>query len=621
MSFIEELKQRNVFRVGIAYLVVAWLVLQLADIVLDNIDAPTWVFQTILLLLVIGFPVALVFAWAFELTPDGLKKEKDVDRSASVTPVTGRKLDFFIIGALALALVFVVIKYVLPPEVSENQRTIAVLPFDNRSAEEENAAFFADGVHDELLTRLSEIRDPRSIAVLPFDNRSADEENAAFFADGVHDELLTRLSKIHDLRVISRTSVMQYRDNTTRNMRQIGAELGVGSILEGGVQRAGNAVRINVQLINAQTDIHLWANTYDAELTATNIFEIQTEISTAIANALRATLSPDEQKRIAAVPTENTEALEAYFIGRYQYLDLDRSADSLAKAIAQFEHAIALDPNFALAYSGLAEASMQFPFFAETADPVLVSMEVADAAQKAIDLEPDSPDALAVLALSNLRYDYDWEGAEQLFQDALRIEQTNITALHWYSHLLSWQGRHPAALAMAKRGLAADPLWMQTHLVLTLAQAGQWDEAFALGEETLRQDGNYSLMQMMWRYHIWAGRAAGAAATFKDWAVATGRSAAAAEELGAAFIQFQQTGVSVPLADDLLEQLQLRDVTLPLVYASVGDKEKTISALQDSHTRRTVSGTLLSLKINPAFDFIRDDPRFVELLAQIGLAD
>ena len=225
MSFIKELKQRNVFRVGIAYVVVAWLLLQLADIVLDNIEAPAWVFQTILLLLIIGFPLALVFAWAFELTPEGLKKEKDVDRSASVTPVTGRRLDFIIIAALGLALLFVVIEYVLPPtaDVSENLRSIAVLPFDNRSAEEEDAAFFADGVHDELLTRLS---------------------------------------KIHDLRVISRTSVMQYRDNTTRNMRQIGAELGVGSILEGGVQRAGDTVRINVQLIDAQADEHLWANTY-----------------------------------------------------------------------------------------------------------------------------------------------------------------------------------------------------------------------------------------------------------------------------------------------------------------------------------------------------------------------
>jgi len=583
-----ELKRRNVVKVAVAYAIVSWLILQLTDVLKSLLDLPEWVGKFVFLLLVIGFLLALVLSWAYELTPEGVQKERDVDRSDSVTRVTGRKLDFFIIAALTFALVFVVIdKYVMEEpatttQVSENLRTIAVLPFDNRSAEEEDAAFLADGVHDELLTRLS---------------------------------------KIHDLRVISRTSVMQYRDDTTRNMRQIGAELGVGSILEGGVQRAGNTVRINVQLIDTQTDEHLWAETYDKELTATNLFAIQTEISTEIANALRATLSPDEQQRIAAVPTENTEALEAYFIGRYQYLHLNRSAESLAKSIEQFEHAIALDPGFALAYSGLAEASMQLPFFSGTADPILVRMEVADAAQKAIDLEPDSPDALAILALRNLRYDYDWEGAEQLFQDALRIEQTNITALHWYSHLLSWQGRHPEALEMARRGIAADPLWMRTHLVLTLAQAGQWDEAFALGEETLRQDGNHSLMQMMWRYHLWAGRAVGAAATLKDWAVATGRSANAAAELGAAFIQFQQTGVPVPLADDLIEQLQLGDVSLPLVYASVGDKEKTISALQESHRRRTVSGTLLSLSINPAFDLVRDDPRFVELLEQIGLAD
>jgi TolB-like protein len=266
----------------------------------------------VFLLLVVGFLLALILSWAYELTPEGVKKERDVDRSDSVTRVTGRKLDFFIIAALTLALVFVVIdQYVLEQPAPT--------------------------------TTISE--DLRSIAVLPFTNRSAEEENAAFFADGVHDELLTRLSKIGDLKVISRTSVLEYRD-TTKNMRQIGDELGVGSILEGGVQRAGNTVRINVQLINAQTDEHLWANTYDRELSASNIFAIQSEISTSIANALRAKLSPDEQERIAEIPTQNVEALEAYFAG--QQMLYRRDAQALQSAIKYFERAIKLNRYLAI---------------------------------------------------------------------------------------------------------------------------------------------------------------------------------------------------------------------------------------------------------------------------------
>ena len=277
-----ELKRRNVVRVTVAYSIVSWLILQITDVLMPLLGLPEWVGRLVFLLLVIGFPLALIFAWAFELTPEGIKLDKDIVRSESPKRLPSRKLDFFIIGALRLALAFVIIdQYVLDKSQPSAETT------ENR----------------------------RSIAVLPFANRSAAEENAAFFADGIHDELLTRLAKIGDLKVISRTSVMEYRD-TTKKMRQIGEELGVGSILEGGVQRAGNTVRINVQLIDAQTDEHLWAHSYDRELNAANIFAIQSEISTSIAKALWVTLSPDEQQRIAAVPTENIEVLEAYFIGQ-----------------------------------------------------------------------------------------------------------------------------------------------------------------------------------------------------------------------------------------------------------------------------------------------------------------
>jgi len=235
MSFIDELKRRNVFRVGIAYIVVAWLIAQVADLVLNNIEAPHWLMQAILLLLGLGLPLALFFAWAFELTPEGLKKEKDVDRNQSITQRTGRKLDRLIIAVLVLALgYFAYDKFVRTP-AGETPTRVA------RAQSASVPAAAAEPHSGE-----------KSIAVLPFANRSNREEDE-FFTEGIHDDLLTHLAKIGSLKVISRTSVMRYK-NSEKSIPEIAAELKVGTVLEGGIQRSGDQVRINVQLIDAKTD-------------------------------------------------------------------------------------------------------------------------------------------------------------------------------------------------------------------------------------------------------------------------------------------------------------------------------------------------------------------------------
>ena len=262
-SFFQELKRRNVFRVAVAFVIVAWLLIQLVDIFVPMFGLPDWTGRLIVLLLVVAFPVALLFAWAFEMTPEGIKLEKHVDRSESITHHTGRKLDFIIIAVLAAAL--------------------AVSMYVNFNGDDE---LVVDAPGERL-----------SIAVLPFANRSAEAADI-FFVDGMHDDLLTRLAKISAFKVISRTSVLQYRD-TEKSMKTIGDELNVATLLEGGVQRAGDRIRINVQLIDADTDEHLWAETYNRELTTENIFEIQEDIARMIAEALHAVLTPAEQQRIA----------------------------------------------------------------------------------------------------------------------------------------------------------------------------------------------------------------------------------------------------------------------------------------------------------------------------------
>ena len=343
MSFINELKRRNVFKVGAAYLVGCWLLIQVADILLENIGTPAWVLQTLFVVLGVGFFITLFFAWAFEMTPEGVKREKDVDRSQSITPQTGKKLNYVVIGMLVMAAAYffwesrIKSGTVIPAKAGTSQSADAA----------EQIPASAGMTEDEVAI------DRKSIAVLPFDNRS-DQKSDTFFVEGIHDDLLTNLARIGSLKVISRTSVNQYK-GTEKTIPEIALELGVATVMEGAVQRSGDTVRINVQLIDAQTDEHLWAEIFDRELTTDNLFAIQSEISKAIADALEATLTDQEQEQINRRPTDNLAAYSAYMLGR-QLLP-KRTSAALAQARSEFESAVKLDPNFALAWVGIADSA------------------------------------------------------------------------------------------------------------------------------------------------------------------------------------------------------------------------------------------------------------------------
>ena len=431
MSLFEELKRRNVFRVAIAYGIFAWVIAQVADLAFDNFGSPEWVSKTVLFLLMLGLPLAIFFAWAFELTPEGIKKEKDVDRTESITPETGQKLNYIIIGVLVIAVGFLLSDKIRPPEPANPD----------------------DEVFEVVETDTSKL----SIAVLPFENRSSRSEDA-YFAEGIHDDLLTTIANIGSMKVISRTSVMEYKD-TTKKIPEIAQELGVANILEGGVQRSGNQVRINVQLIDAETDEHLWAEIFDRELTAENLFVIQSEVSKAIAEALHTTLSPEEQQRVDAVATKNLQAYEAYMLGRQRWVA--RTADSTAEAVTHFQRAVDLDPEYAAAWSGLADAYRhQVPYGGVPQSEAFPKAEFA--ARKALELDDQLGEAHASLGglLSQMG---DFAGAEIELRRAIELNPNYSAAFNWLGLIHNGRGEFDQALEVFKKGLAVDPLSPVLH--------------------------------------------------------------------------------------------------------------------------------------------------------------
>src|SRR5882724_4335588 len=353
-NFFGELKRRNVYKVAIAYAVVAWLLIQIATQVFPFFEVPNWAVRLVVLLLVIGFPVALILAWAFEITPEGIKRAEDVDLSQSITRRTGRKLDFLIIGVLLLV--------------------IAVFAYQR----------FGPGQKVAVATP------EKSIAVLPFENRSEDKANA-YFADGIQDEILTRLSKIADLKVISRTSTQHYK-SAPENLPEIARQLGVAHILEGSVQKSGNAVRVNVQLIKAANDSHLWADTFDRKLT--DIFSVESDVAKAIADQLRAHISGGEEQVIAARPTDNPDAYDAYLRGLAYSLKPATTPANILGAQQYLREAVRLDPKFALSWTLLSYID-SVSYVQHPGQPTVALREEArQAAETALTLQPNLGEAV-----------------------------------------------------------------------------------------------------------------------------------------------------------------------------------------------------------------------------------
>jgi TolB-like protein len=446
MSLFKELERRNVFRVGVAYVVAAWVFLQVADLVFDAINAPDWVLQALMLLIGLGFIAAIIIAWAYELTPEGIKREKDVVRGESITHETANKLNRITIGLVIAALAVIVIDRLLPEQGQSGVQE----PPQAAAAPDPSVA-----QPTEEATQPAE----KSVAVLPFVNMSSDPEQE-FFSDGISEEILNVLVRIDDLRVPSRTSSFAFKGLNT-DIREIAGQLDVGHILEGSVRKAGNRVRVTAQLIDVSTDTHLWSETYDRELE--DIFAIQDEIAGHIVDAMKLVLSADGTHQGSAKHTADVGAYESYLRGRYLFLQ--RGVDSLTEAVAAHRAAVTQDPDFADAWAALAQTAVTLAGW-DTDNAADHLAPVEDAARRALELDPESATALSALGLMH-EYRLEWAQALDYMEQAAAVARDS-TPLYWYASLLESAGYVIEADPHYQAAERLDPVYPQLQYGLGL---------------------------------------------------------------------------------------------------------------------------------------------------------
>jgi TolB-like protein/Flp pilus assembly protein TadD len=578
-KFFAELKRRNVYKVAIAYGVVAWLLMQIATQVFPFLEIPNWAIRLVIMLIVIGFPIALVIAWAFELTPEGLKRTESADE--------------------------------LPKKSMRNRAWIYVVIV--AGAISVSLFFFGRHTATTKQSGLAELP-AKSIAVLPFENLSGNPENA-YFTDGIQEEILMRLAKIADLKVVSRTSTVRYK-RSPDNLREIATQLGVANVLEGSVQRTADRVHVNVQLIKAASDAHLWAEAYDRKLT--DIFAVESEIAKTIADTLQAKLTGSERNAILAQPTQNTEAHQLYLKGRYLWNR--RTGENLKKALAYFEQAAEKDPNYALAYTGIADSCILIPIYS-AGPPQDYLPRARAAAQKAVELDDTLAEAHASVAYL---FFVDFENPKSVkeFERAISLNPNYATAHQWFGGaLLSALGRFDQAIAEGKRALELDPVSPIISLSLgtTYRWARRYDEAIAQLRDTVAMHPEF----------YWGHRFLGVALELKG---ATGEAIAEYRKafelnddpvvlalLAHAEVSIGKQNEARQILARLTEEAKTRYVpayAFAVIHLALGEKDQALDWLEKA--ARDHDGLYSPFfKVDPYLDPLRGDPRFETLVSAI----
>jgi adenylate cyclase len=584
-NFFSELKRRNVYKVAITYAVVAWLLIQAASILLPTFDAPPWVMKAFVVLLALGFALIVFISWAFESTPEGLKRTEDVppDVAAALPSWSPRKFATFVIIVATFAAGLLAYQFLRPRNTSPRQ--------------------------GEAATASS-----KSIAVLPFVNMSADK-NDEYLSDGVSEELITALSKITGLQVKARTSSFAFKGKN-EDIQKIGELLHVSNLLEGSVAKAGNKLRITAQLIQASDGNHLWSDTYDRDMQ--DIFAVRSEVAQQVAETLKVRLLGEDKRKIDKKPTENLEAYNLYRQGRF-YAD-KLSEEGMAKAVPFFQQAIEKDPRFALAYAGMADN------YVIAADAIIPPREAfakaKEAALKAIELDDSLAEAHASLGFVHYHYDWDWAAAERELKRAISLNPQSAQSYTLYEHYLAGMGRYDEAKKYGARALELDPLSVSAHWFLGWGAiyAGRYDEAIGFFSKALELDPNNPWTRwFLGRAYLFSGNSARAIEEIET-ALRFGPD----DPLGLGFAGYVYA-VTGRRADALkilqrLDELQkhrfISTISRAYVYAGLGDKDKAFEWLEKAYQER--SDSLAWFRFDPESKGLQSDPRFTALMRKVG---
>ena len=576
-NFFSELKRRNVYKVAVAYIVAGWALSQGIAQVLPVFDVPNWAIRLIVLLIMIGLPVALSLAWAFELTPEGIKRTDAADAVGQHS--RGHTWIYIVVIAAAFSIgLFFLGRF------SAGNKTASPVGISNKS-----------------------------IAVLPFDNLSRDPDNA-YFCEGVQDEILTRLAKVADLKVISRTSTQHFK-SVPENLPEIAKQLGVAHILEGSVQKASDQVRVNVQLINALTDAHLWADTYDRKLT--DIFAVETDIAKTIAETLQAKLSGSEKTAMAKKPTVNPEAYELYLKGRFFWNK--RTGDDLRKSIEYLKQAIGKDPGYALAYAALADSYGILRFYGG-ASPNESIVPATAAAKKALELDDSLAEAHASLGLIATE-ELEINRAVNELERAIQLNPNYATAHHWFGLALATLRQSDRSIEELKRALELDPLSMiiNADLSIIYLYARRYDAAETQARKTLEIDSRSFVA------HYYLGEALQLTGRLKEAipefqrAVELNNDPYSIAMLAQAYARNGQTEEARKLLaylNEMAKSAEVPEYALAVAYTSLGKKERAIEALEHGFAGGNKSYLFL-LPGDPILDDLRGDPRFEALVRKI----
>jgi len=576
-SLLDRLRQRKLAQWVVAYLAGAWLVMQVVDVLGDRWMWPLGLQRAIDVLLVVGLAAVLVLAW--------YHGERGRQR------VSGPEL-------LILAMLFAIGGSLIAMSSRPTAELAAAAPAEDGVA--------APGEDDGR----------PAVAVLPFENRSGLEQDI-YFTDGVHDEILGRLSGVSALKVISRTSVMSYR-GSPKNVRDIAAELGVGAVLEGAVQRAGDQVRIIVQLIDARSDAHLWSQTYDRQLDPENLFRVQSEIATQVANALSAELTPVERARVTHVPTLNLSAYRHYMLGRHFWNRRDQ--EGMDSAAVHFQAALREDPQYARAHAGLADVHLLG--YGPAGDGGL-PLALA-AARRALAIDPALAEAHTSLAYATMLYEWDWAAAERSFLRAIELDPSYATAHQWYAELLVTLGRTEEAIREVRVAESLDPLSMiiSWNVARILAFSRRHEEALAQLDRVAQRYPNAERVLGLRMIEL----------------LIVGRLQEVTE------IAVEQISPNVPPEmrprfDEVVAALRRGDprplleefgrggaggeptptLRLAMRSAWIGDADAAMETLEAVYHARSFGLNLPEMAVGAAFDPIREDPRFRNLLQRMGL--